>query len=487
MIKNERQYRITRAAARRFANALAAPVESSAEDYDPIILEASQEAIASQLSDLEAEIAQYEALKTGTCEILEAESLTELPETLIKARIASGLSQRELGERLGLKEQQIQRYEATDYSSANLRRLVDVANALNVQLRHETVVGASAAEADLLLGRLADTGLPREFVLRRLASADAVEAFRRDSLGQAGPLVGQICSRARRVFGWTAQQLLGEGPNVLDPSAVATARFKVADERNEKCLNAYTVYAHYLVLLLLKATEHVPVRGLLDTAEAFYSEACVKYATLTLENALRFVWSLGIPVLPLNDKGAFDGAYWRIDGRHAIVLKQANISLSRWLFDLLHDYRHATQHPEMRETAVIETPPMSAERRESVDEADASEFAGKVILAGNGPELIQACEEQTGGKLQLLKTILPDVAQEYGVDVGALANFMAFKLSLNGENWWGAAANLQQRDGNPWETARDVLLEHADLNRLPRPDQELLKDALTARTEADDV
>ena len=88
MIKNDRQYRITKAAARRFEDAMSMPVDETG-DYDPTILDASTEAIASQLNDLRAQIAAYEDLKEGACEILEAESLVELPKTLIKARIVS--------------------------------------------------------------------------------------------------------------------------------------------------------------------------------------------------------------------------------------------------------------------------------------------------------------------------------------------------------------------------------------------------------------
>ena len=49
---------------------------------------------------------------------------------LIKARIARGLTHKELAQRVGIKEQQIQRYEATDYEAANLSRLQAVASAL---------------------------------------------------------------------------------------------------------------------------------------------------------------------------------------------------------------------------------------------------------------------------------------------------------------------------------------------------------------------
>ncbi len=53
---------------------------------------------------------------------------------MIRARIASGLSQRGLADRLGLKEQQIQRYEASDYASASFARIKRVVSALGMEL-----------------------------------------------------------------------------------------------------------------------------------------------------------------------------------------------------------------------------------------------------------------------------------------------------------------------------------------------------------------
>lgn len=47
------------------------------------------------------------------------------------------LSQRELAGRLGLKEQQIQRYEAVEYASASLSRVSAVIQSLNVEVREE--------------------------------------------------------------------------------------------------------------------------------------------------------------------------------------------------------------------------------------------------------------------------------------------------------------------------------------------------------------
>ena len=92
-----------------------------------------KEALASQLETLQNEIKEYERLQRTKPAKLKLEQLNDVPRTLIRARISSGLSQRQLAERLGLKEQQIQRYEATNYETASLRRVLEVAAALTAQ------------------------------------------------------------------------------------------------------------------------------------------------------------------------------------------------------------------------------------------------------------------------------------------------------------------------------------------------------------------
>jgi transcriptional regulator with XRE-family HTH domain len=52
------------------------------------------------------------------------------------------MSQRELAERLGLKEQQIQRYEATEYRSASWSRVSEVIQALGLRVEDEIVLSA---------------------------------------------------------------------------------------------------------------------------------------------------------------------------------------------------------------------------------------------------------------------------------------------------------------------------------------------------------
>ena len=134
MIKNERQYRITRAQVEKFTQALHRASERGTAEpgIHPTLRKAQEDAISSQLDDLQVELAEYEALIAGKTAVRHVESLEDLPRALIRARIAHGLSQKELARRLGMKEQQIQRYEATEYASASLRRVLEVARCLGV-------------------------------------------------------------------------------------------------------------------------------------------------------------------------------------------------------------------------------------------------------------------------------------------------------------------------------------------------------------------
>ena len=135
MIRNERQYRFTKTQMRRFEETLAKLKSRDSEDPDvhPLIAKAQVDAVSSQLADLREQLREYESLKSGKFDFTELMVVTSLPEMLIKARIARGMTQRDLAERIGLKEQQIQRYEATDYASASLGRIYDVVEGLTFE------------------------------------------------------------------------------------------------------------------------------------------------------------------------------------------------------------------------------------------------------------------------------------------------------------------------------------------------------------------
>lgn len=145
MIANERQYRITQSAAREFEEALerldAVEAHRSTE-----LRQVMRDAMESQLDDLREQLAEYDALRSGKVSVLELASLDELPEALICARIAAGLTQKELARRLHLKEQQVQRYEATRYAGASLGRIQAVAEALGVTIRERVTLPTAPGE-----------------------------------------------------------------------------------------------------------------------------------------------------------------------------------------------------------------------------------------------------------------------------------------------------------------------------------------------------
>jgi DNA-binding XRE family transcriptional regulator len=145
MIKNEREYRITRAHLAGFEGGLVANDEREfPANVDPGMKQVMHDAIASQIETFRREIDHYEKLRDGRITSREITSLHELPIALIEARIAAKLTQRQLAERIGVAEQQVQRWEANDYSGVNLDRLQSVADALGVQIR-ETITYSSAA------------------------------------------------------------------------------------------------------------------------------------------------------------------------------------------------------------------------------------------------------------------------------------------------------------------------------------------------------
>ena len=484
MIKNERQYRITKAQAEKFGQALSQVGEDTgkARALHPRLRKAQKEAIESQLAELQAQLAEYEALRSGERLVLEVSSFDDLPQALIQSRIATGLSQRELAERLNMKEQQIQRYEATEYSSASIERVKEVIEALGISVREEVFLPGAQISPATLFKRLQDAGFPRNLVLKRMLPRSlAAQLQERNGKKQQSKPVIQAAAFISRILRCSVADILGASSLHLDTLvATGTARFNVPAGANERQVKAYSLYAHYLALLTMQATSDLPKKPIPIDAGQVRQKIKTAYGSISFENALRYVWSLGIPVLPLGDKGTFHGTCFREDGRNVIVLKQHTRSTARLLHILEHEYRHAGQNPEQLQRDVIEASETSQERRGSEEEQICSQFAGEVTLDGRAEELVDKCVDASRGKVQLLTSVVPKVAAREKVSVGSLANYLAYRLWQDGvTNWWGAAENLQEKDGNPWQLARDLFIQNIRWGRLSEPDRVLLQQALS--------
>jgi transcriptional regulator with XRE-family HTH domain len=136
MITNQRQHLITKATIRRFERAAEeAEADGPAEGLDPRVHQAMIDGLRSQLDDLRAEVRAYDALREGKVRRRVVSSLLDFPQALVEGRIVRGFTQKELGKKLGLVEQQIQRYEQTLYAGVGLDRLQEVADALGLRIR----------------------------------------------------------------------------------------------------------------------------------------------------------------------------------------------------------------------------------------------------------------------------------------------------------------------------------------------------------------
>lgn len=477
MIKNDRQYRITKAQAERFESALADVTEK--KGVQPAIQRAQEAAVRSQLAELEQELQVYESLKAGLVTDFRVESISDFPRVLIQARVARGLTQKELADKLGLKEQQIQRYESSDYSSASMARLQEVADALEVRFGDELVLNLDNTSPEHFFADLKSVGVEKRFALTRLLPQSLGAKLARELGADASDSdVAQARVILGRIFQWSPSEVFGNAPLRLDPAIAGQARFKLAARVHEGRMIAYTAYAWYLASVLTKACAGLPKRSISLDWQDFRHSILDQYGEVSFQSALRYAWDLGVIIVPLADPGVFDAACWRISGRNVVALKQSVRSQARWLFDLLHELHHAAKNPDDLWLSVIEFENSLLERKELPEEEEAHEFAGNVILAGRAEELTALCVARSKGRVPLLKRSVLEVAASESVPVDALANYLAFRLSLQGINWWGAATNLQVQAVDPFDIARDELLKHANLDLLDEVERDLVSQSL---------
>lgn len=136
MITNNRQYKITRSQAEKFRLALNKfeSINLVKDGIDPLIIQAQRDALESQLEELNETLTRYETLQSGLVNGLKVDTPLDIGKSIIEARIARNLTQKELAEILGMKSQQIQRYEQDNYHSANLKRIAEILDALSAEL-----------------------------------------------------------------------------------------------------------------------------------------------------------------------------------------------------------------------------------------------------------------------------------------------------------------------------------------------------------------
>ncbi len=195
---------------------------------------------------------------------------------------------------------------------------------------------------------------------------------------------------------------------------------------------------------------------------------------------LSFVWDLGICVLPLNDSGVFHGASWNIEGRHVVVLKQNTKAHARWIFDLLHELYHVFVHLDKENTSVIEVEELNPfSNNESIEELEANSFSNQVVFGDRAEELSELCVKSAEWDIKKLSGAVVRVSKKEKIREDFLSNYLAFRLSNQGENWWSSAAKMQLLDPDPFMLASDFLKKKIQMQKLNPIDYNLLNTAIS--------
>ena len=225
MITNERQYRITRSQLEKFKKTLSSfDIKEFVSRGRPVQLaKAEFQALQSEVENLTAQTRDYESLKSGEVEVLKAATLEELPSILIRARIVKGLSQAKLAGLLGLKEQQIQRYESEEYATANLSRLAEIANVLELNISEIAEFRKSQGAPNI--NKLSWDQFPIKEMFRRNWFEDFYGSLS-DATENAEELLGEFVGKCLKPIHSLARQRVRLG-GAIDPYALIAWQCRV--------------------------------------------------------------------------------------------------------------------------------------------------------------------------------------------------------------------------------------------------------------------
>jgi HTH-type transcriptional regulator / antitoxin HigA len=134
LILNQRDYRRARARREQLGKALSGTVPLQGEGVTSGNAEARRTTLSMELERIEDAVRRYERLRELGPEGVDETDQLELGLLPILVRLSKGLSQRDLAGLLGMREQQVQRYEKDRYASISLARYQQILFALGVDI-----------------------------------------------------------------------------------------------------------------------------------------------------------------------------------------------------------------------------------------------------------------------------------------------------------------------------------------------------------------
>ena len=416
---------------------------------------------------------------------VQSEVQTKLIGTKIKRlRERKGIRSNELAERAGITPQTISRIEQghTDVSFGTLRKILasmgytlkDLANQ-EIELEMET----SPKNYRNLIKRLSYAGIDSNLLSKKIIPEKLQIALNEHKANQPTLLLDEAANYVSSIYGWSLNEIWGNKNLSIKSQPAAIAYFKKPTNAVESQVKAYSHYAYYLAKIVLKSFPYQQPIKYPESLDEFKSNYLRVYRNIDLESLLDFVWELGICVLPLNDSGVFHGASWNIENRHIIVLKQNTKSHARWIFDLLHELYHVFAHLDKENTSVVEVEELSPfSNNESIEELEANSFANQFIFGSKAEELAEECVELASWKIENLKLAVEQVAMKENIRKDFLSNYLAFRLSNQGHNWWSSATKMQILDPDPFIITANYLKSKIQMEKLSPMDYNLLNTSM---------
>ena len=364
MIANERQYKITNSQMQKLKVAISAfdLKDTTSRVGSPVLAKAELDALRSEYENLFSQLQEYEVLKSGTVGIFKASSLGELPTILIKARIARGLSQRELAELLNVKEQQIQRYEAEEYASASLSRLSEVANKLGLSISEIAEFRIASGLMEIESGG----DLPwKQFPVKDIYSRGWFEGFSgslSDAINKADELVKDFVTKSlEKPLAAAARQRLRSN-SAVNPYALLAWQCRVialAEKRREKNKKKFKL-------------SDITEEWLAKLARLSSCDDSPKKAVEYLENS--GILLIVVPHLP---NTYLDGAAFLLSSGPVIAMTLRYDKLDNFWFVLFHEIAHIIKHLHK---GTVESIFDNLEADASGVEAEADDLASEVLI-----------------------------------------------------------------------------------------------------------
>jgi HTH-type transcriptional regulator / antitoxin HigA len=323
-ILNHRDYRLAKARRTQLERATSAKAIVDGIAELPAALSAMRiESLREELRKIIFEIETYENLRARSPDSIESIEADELGLLPILGRIARQLSQKEFAELLGMKEQQVQRYEHDRYASISLERFQRILSTLEVEIhprlspkRPQRLEAVSTFDISLspeLLGDLRKRGwldLPRSLAPSEMVTRIGTYVRESQKFAQTGAL-------HRRQLG---------APPVDGVLELWTARIlNVAAERRSRMKGKFNIADTSWLLSLVQLS--------------VYPDGPRRAAEMLREHGIILVIEAHLP------KTLLDGAAFLLSGGIPVIaLTLRHDRIDNFWFTLLHELGHVFMH-----------------------------------------------------------------------------------------------------------------------------------------------